>query len=125
MNINTLIEEATRDELVTIAGIAARIAARPAVVVTVATGTKHRRYVVATEDEHLFAALSGMLRPASRPGACDGEVDNQFGHMGAALTAFGAQWLRRMGTVDEMYRTLSIAEVVKVERIARSKVWGR
>jgi len=123
MNLETVLSEASDDELQTIAHVVARVVARPAIVVTVA-GRTRRRYVVATEDERLFADLSGVLRPASRPGACDSEIDEQLGHMGAVLNAFGCQWLRRMGAVDEMYRSLSLCEVIKVERIDRKRVWG-
>jgi hypothetical protein len=106
MDMTAILQAATTDELATIAGITARVNARPAVVVTVAGGRAKRRYVVAVEDEHCFEGLAGVLREESRPGACDGELDQRFGHMGAVLTPFGAQWLRRMGVVDEMCRSL-------------------
>ena len=125
MDMTAIIREATTDELATIAGIVGRITKRPAVVVTVTGGRTKKRYVVAVEDEHLFEGLSGVLRSESRHGACGGEMDQRFGHMGAGMTAFGARWLRRMGVVDELYRSLSMAEVVKVERIDRGRVWGR
>lgn len=125
MDLSELLREATAEEALTIASVASRRIARPAVVATVASGGRRRRYVVAMDDEGLFNGLEGALRPESRPGACDAAVDVRFGHMGAALTSFGGRWLRRFGCVDEMHRTLSMAEVVKVERIDRAKVWGR
>ncbi|MHB1762657.1 MAG: hypothetical protein ACYCS4_07960 [Acidimicrobiales bacterium] len=124
MELTAILQESTTEELRTIVGIVKRIVDRPAVVVTVAHGNAKRRYVVAVEDEGLFDGLSGVLRRESRPGACDDELDQRFGHMVAPLTSFGAQWLRRMGAVDEMYRLLSMAEVVKVERLDRRRVWG-
>jgi hypothetical protein len=125
MEIETFIEHATEDELPVIAAVLRRIADRPAVVVTVRGGKTSRRYVVATEDESVFDGLSGVLRPESRRGASDSEVEERFGGMGAVLTSFGCQWLRRYGCVDEMYRTLSVIEVTKVERIDRHRVFGR
>ena len=124
MELETLLQEATDDELQTIARVVGRVVVRAAVVVTI-KGKTSRRYVVAMEDEHLFEGLSGVLRTESRPGACDSEIDDRFGHMGAVLTSFGCQWLRRMGVVDEMYRSLSMCEVTKVERIDRKRVRGR
>lgn len=124
MEIETLIAGATDEELPVIAAVLGRIARRPAVVVTL-RGTPRRRYVVVTEDEPLFDGLSGVLRPESRPGARDSEVEERFGGMGAVLTAFGCQWLRRLGAVDEMYRSVSVIEVTKVERIDRKRVFGR
>jgi hypothetical protein len=124
MEIETLIANATDDELPAIAAVLVRIAKRPAVVVTL-RGTPRRRYVVATEDESLFDGLVGNLRPESRSGGRDSEVGERFGGMGAVLTSFGCRWLRRLGAVDEMYRTVSVVEVTKVERIDRKRVFGR
>ncbi len=124
MEIETLIEHATEEELPVIAAVLRRIADRPAVVVTVRGGKTARRYVVAVEDESLFDGLSGAMRPESRPGARDSGFEERFGGMGAVLTSFGCRWLRRYGALDEMHRTLSVIEVTKVEHIDRHRVFG-
>jgi hypothetical protein len=124
MDIETLLAHATDDELPAIAAVLRRIAEAPAVVVTVKSGKTSRRYVVATEDESIFDDLSGPLRPESRPGARDSEVEERFGGMGAVLTSFGCRWLRSYGRVDEMHRAISVIEVTKVERIDRRRVFG-
>jgi hypothetical protein len=124
MEIETRIEHATDEELPAIAAVLRRIADRPVVVVTVRGDRTKRRYVVSVEDESLFDEFSGVLRPESRSGARDSDVEERFGGMGAVLTSFGCRWLRRYGAVDEMHRTLSIIEVIKVERIDRRRVFG-
>lgn len=103
------------------------------VVVTVEHGAgKTRRYVVAREDQSLFQdvpagtvpvaqgtpALGGETRP---PSVSDIRLTREQ-HLGRF--SFGCQWLRSLGKVDEMYRTLSTWEVVKVERIDSARVWG-
>jgi len=125
MEIETLLSHATDEELPAIAAVLKRIADAPAVVVTVRHNKSTRRYVVSTEDESLFDGLSGALISESRPGARDSEVEERFGGMGAVLTSFGCRWLRGYGRVDEMHRTLSMIEVIKVERIDRRRVFGR
>lgn len=78
-----------------------------AIVVTLAEGSKKRRYVVAQEDEGMF------------------EGDSAVNIVGNWRFNFGGQWLRSLGKVDEMYRTLSGNDVIKIQRIDRTKVWGR
>ncbi len=96
----------TDDERRVLLGIIERMNARPAVVVTVDLGGTKRRYVVATEDESIFA------------GAPDGPFSD------GRPFYFGAQWLRGFGKVDEMYRSFGLYEATKVERFDRKKVWG-
>ncbi len=105
---------------------------RTSVVVTVEEGRTKRRYVVAAEDAHLFEDVpTGKVPVAQGTPASDGirppSISDIRGaredHLGRF--SFGCQWLRSMGRVDEMYRTLSTWEVVKVERIAQDRVWGR
>ncbi len=71
-----------------------------------------RRYLVDRSDEHLFDAL-----------VTGGTAEDVFGHMGAILTSFGGQWLRARNTVDEMYRTLSMCEVVSATRKSITVNW--
>lgn len=106
--------------------------AQTSVVVTVEEGRSTRRYVVVAEDEYLFAsvpngkvpvaegtpALGGTTRPPSISDVRHAR-EQHLGRFG-----FGCQWLRGLGRVDEMYRSLSTWEVVKVERIATARVWG-
>jgi len=125
MEIETLIEHATEGELHVIATVLGRISDMAAVVVTVRNGKTSRRYVVDLEDVTLFDGLSGTLRPESRRGARDSEIEERFGGMGAVLTSFGCRWLRSYGKVDEMHRSLGVIEVAKVERIDRRRVFGR
>jgi hypothetical protein len=112
--LEVLIRAASEDELRTLVGLVERVNAHPAVMVTLQEGRgKRRRYVVYQEDEHLFDGLSGNV---SRE-----QVEQ---HFGSRFAWFGGQWLRSMGRVDEMARTLSVAELVKVERRHRNAVWG-
>lgn len=104
MNIETLIQNATTDELRVIAQIAERARNKPAILATVGK----RRYVVAQEDEHVF----------------DGFVPGENVQGMSGMVSFGCQWMRSYGKVDEMYRTLSLWEVTKVQRVDRAKVWG-
>ena len=114
MNLEMLLE-ATEEERQTIARVMTRIVDRPAIVVTVDLGTKRRRHVVAIEDEPVFDGLSGSLSEEFR-------TDHLSGMRG--MVSFGCQRLRRMGVVDEMYRSLSLYEVTKVEWIDRARVWA-
>ena len=108
MSIEILIRHATEPELRVIADILHRANARPAVVVTV-KGTPARRYVVSQSDEHLFDDFDLATQGADGYG------------MGFW---FSCQWLRSLGKVDEMGRTLGSREVGKVARIDRARVWG-
>lgn len=78
------------------------------VLVTVQEGSKKRRYVVASEDAAEVLAYRDT-DPDDRPW----------------MFYFGAQWLRGYGNVDEMYRSLSMTDVVKIETADAGKVWGR
>ena len=108
MDVQTLIRAATDEELPVIAAAARRLQERPCVLVTVREGSKTRRYVVAQEDEEMIRPLVGMDR-------------SEWEHEHAW---FGAQWLRGFGRVDEMYRSLGLYDIVKVEEAPRAKVWG-
>ena len=103
------------------------------IVVTVENGGgKTRKYVIVSEDAHLFdnvptgkvpeaegtPALGGTTRPPSVSDIRGARED----HLGRF--SFGCQWLRGPGRVDECYRTLSTWEVVAVARVDRSKTWG-
>lgn len=95
------------------------------VVVTVDNGRK-RRYVVASEDEHLFAGVPTGPINGGKVEADDDVFEVRWAREDAlGRFSFGCQWLRGMGRVDEMYRTLSTWEIVKVERIDATRVWGR
>ncbi len=96
MNLSAMLLHASREELEMILKLRDRVDSFPAIVVTV----MRKRYVVDQSDEHEF-------------------------HDGKIPYAFGGQWLRGYGRVDEMYRLLSGAEVTKIERIDRTKVWGK
>jgi len=106
----TLIQNASDDELKVIGDVLARADAKPAVVVTLQEGSKQRRYVVYQEDEYLF---EGIHTPEA------------FQASHGRFAYFGGQWLRQYGKVDEMSRTLSSSELVKIQRVPRNKVWGR
>lgn len=123
MNLETIIANATPTELAAINAAAKRANEKAAVVVTVESGSKRRRYVVAQEDEGLFAAVPTGVVPEPDPSSRQNIVLAREDYLGRFY--FGAQWLRSLGKVDEMYRTLGTYEVVKVERIARDKVWGK
>lgn len=110
--IDIIAANAADDELRVLAAVLKRANDRPAIVVTVRQGVNGtRRYVVAQEDEPMFADLPDG--PIERADRWDGP---QFW--------FGAQWLRGYGRVDEMYRTLSASEITRVARVNRAKVWG-
>jgi hypothetical protein len=72
------------------------------IIVTTKSGTKTRRYVVVYEDRNMFAGIK------------DGPIDGRE-ELGWRFH-FGAQWLRGPGRVDEMYRTLSGSDIVRVTR---------
>ena len=99
--LDTIIQNATPDELRAITAAAERANARPAILVTIG----HRRYVVAQEDERDFDSITD---PAALP----------------RMLAFGGQWLRGYGRVDECYRLLSAYEVTRITRVDRRRVWG-
>lgn len=109
-DIETIVANASIDELRTLAAVLKRANDKPAVVVTLKEGTRSRRYVVSREDEHLFDDIP------------NGPIDGAD-VLGWRLW-FGGQWLRSLGKVDEMYRSLSGSEIVKVQRIDRKRVWG-
>lgn len=110
MNLETLVANATDDELPAIAAALHRAQSKPCVLVTTLEGGKRRRYVVAQEDEDEIRKYVGCAESV---------LDRQW------QVWFGAQWLRGMGRVDEMYRSLSLSETVKVEEADRARVWGR
>lgn len=101
------------------------------VVVTV-EGKPARRYVIDDRDEDLFDRVPSGKVPeaegtpaaggATRPPSVSDVRWAREDHLGRF--SFGCQWLRSLGKVDEMYRTLSTWEVVKVERLPRTRVWG-
>jgi hypothetical protein len=99
--------------------------AATSVVVTQQEGTRRRRYVVDPADEHLFEHVGAGLVAGGRaetPHAVRDTREAREDHLGRF--AFGCQWLRGMGRVDEMYRTLSTWEITKVERIPTHRVRG-
>jgi hypothetical protein len=112
VDVETLIRNATEDELPAIASALRRANERPAILVKLRTGG--RRYVVCREDEHLFDDLVGL-----------DEAELAERVRGAVLVPFGAQWLRGYGRVDEMYRSLSLSEVRGIRTADRARVWGR
>lgn len=104
------------------------------VVVTVEQGSgKTRRYVVAHEDAGLFDGVPDGPVPKAEGTPAAGGATRPPSVSDIRLTreeylgrfSFGCQWLRSLGRVDEMYRTLSTWEVVKVERLDSARVWGR
>jgi hypothetical protein len=103
-----LLADALRDgdeEAVSAIGrVITRKASEPAILVTLGG----KRYVVATEDEHVFDRIP----------------DGPHSLDSYRFQVFGAQWLRGYGRVDEMYRSLSLCEVTKVQRVDRARVWG-
>jgi hypothetical protein len=111
MDVVELVKNATEEEVAVIATVVARMQNKPAVLVTLQESTR-RRYVVAREDEDELRVLVGKSK--AELAALHGQ---RFG--------FGGQWLRSMGRVDEMYRSLSLDGVVKVEEADRARVWGR
>ena len=102
--LDTIIQNATPDELRAITAAAERANARPAILVTIG----RRRYVVAQEDEWLFDAIKS---------SADLPYLQRYG-------AFGCQWLRGYGRVDECYRTLGFEEITAITRADRKRVWG-
>jgi len=108
VNVETLIENATDEELPAIAAAMRRAQAKPCVLVTVQEGRGTRRYVVDREDEEQLRVLIGVPVEELR-----------IGHYW-----FGAQWLRGMGRVDEMHRSLGLYSVVKIAEADRARVWG-
>ncbi len=75
------------------------------VIITMREGSKNRRYVVAHEDEYMFASLK------------DGPITREDRFDGPSFH-FGAQWLRGPGRIDEMYRTLYAGDAVRITRKA-------
>jgi hypothetical protein len=126
----TLIRNATPEELEVIATVAKRAHDLPAIVVTVDNGAgygKTRRYVVMQEDEHYFYGVPTGKVPVKverdgRPASISDIRMQREEHLGRFY--FGCRWVRSFGRVDEMYRTLGSYEIVKVERIDRDKVYG-
>jgi hypothetical protein len=114
MDLRSLMRHATEPEREVILNVLRRVVASPAVVVTVREGGRRRRYVVALEDEQELRRFVGHSAQ---------QLQDELGGRAALLT-FGAQWLRGPGRVDEMYRSLSMAEVVRVAVVDRSVVWG-
>ena len=108
--LETICANATEQELRTVLTVLDRAHAKPAVLVTLAEGSRSRRYVVEQEDEHEFDGLVGLSAQELRR------------HL-SWRTPFGGRWLRGFGRVDEMYRTLSGEEVIKVEHENRDRVW--
>ncbi len=108
--LEILIANASEDELRVITRVLGRANTKPAILVTVRDS---KRYVVAQEDEPMFEALVGLS---------EAELATRVSQ---SLGGFGAQWLRGYGRVDEMYRSLTLREVVKVAEVDRERVWGR
>jgi hypothetical protein len=99
MDIETLIRNATEEELPAIASALKRANERPAILVTLRTGG--RRYVVCQEDEHLFADLVGLD---------EAKLAERVRH--SLLVPFGAQWMRGAGDAkltDSQLRNLEDA----------------
>lgn len=105
MELETIIKNATDDEARALLAAVRRANAKPAVLVTVEGG---RRYVVAQEDEDEIRPLVGRDPE---------EWQRSWG-------GFGARWMRGYGRVDEMHRTISLSDVVKVAEADRARVWG-
>jgi hypothetical protein len=114
MELRTLLRHASEPEAQVIRTVAQRALATPAIVVTLQEGGRRRRYVVALEDEQELRRFVGHSAQ---------QLQDELGGRAALLT-FGAQWLRGPGRVDEMYRSLSMADVVRVSVVDRSLVWG-
>ena len=115
MQIEDLIAAATEEELPVLAVIIKRLNDRPAILVTVGrAGGQRRRYVVIEDEE--------TIRPYV------GKTEAELAELSRGpngLTPIGARWLRAFGKVDEMYASLSLYDVVKVEEADRRRVWGR
>jgi hypothetical protein len=98
------------EEAKVLAQLIVREGHKPEVLVTVQHGVESkRRYVVDHEDREAVLALKPALQedPRDRP-----------------WFYFGARWLRAYGKVDEMHRSLSFSEVVKIEEADPRRVWG-
>jgi hypothetical protein len=115
MEVSDLARYATTEELAVIANVVQRANDRPAVLVTVKHGGFRRRYVVDRADEEQLRDYVGKSETEL--------AELSRGMRG--MLGFGCQWLRRYGRVDEMHRSLSLHEVVKVEQANRAKVWGQ
>ncbi len=115
MEVTELATYATTEELAVIARVVQRANIRPAVLVTVEHGSGRRRYMVDRADEEQMREFVGRSESEL--------ADLSRGMSG--LLGFGCRWLRGYGRVDEMARTLSLYEVVKVEEADRKRVWGR
>jgi hypothetical protein len=110
MNLETLLQHANAEELAVLAGLMKRIAA----LVTVRHGGGRRRYVVDLADEE-------ALRPYV--GKTEAELAEASRGM-AGMLSFGCQWLRAFGRVDELARTLSLDEVLKVQEAPLARLGG-
>lgn len=126
----TLIRNATTEELKVLANIAKRAHDKPAIIVTVDggfAGGKTKRYVVQQEDEHYFdnvptGKVPFKLERYGRPARVSSYRRDREEYLGRFW--FGCRWLRGYGRVDEMYRTIGSYEVIKVERVDRNRVFG-
>jgi hypothetical protein len=114
MDIIDLLAAATEEELPVLAAVIKRLNDRPAILVTVGrAGGRRRRYVVVEDEE--------TIRPYV--GRSEAELA-RLSRGPNGMTPIGCQWLRAFGKVDEMYASLSLYEVVKVEEVDRARVWG-
>lgn len=84
----------------------------PRTVVTVQNGKGTRRYLVDRADEHVLDHLP------------DGPVDPETVRGMSGAAGFGCQWLRSRNIVDEMYRTLSLWDVVRISRKTITVRWA-
>lgn len=116
MDLSFLMQHATTNiERQMILAVVRRVLAKPAVVVTVKESGRRCRYVMAMEDEQELRRFVGRTHE---------QIEAELGRLGTGLFWFGARWLRAPGRVDEMHRSLSMAEVVTVEAVDRDLVWG-
>lgn len=107
-----------------------------AIVVTV-EGTPARRYVVVDNYDYFRDVPSGNV-PEAPQTPCLGPEGPGTGVREPAVSDvreyrerhlgrfhFGCRWVRSLGRVDEMYRTLGTWEIIKVERLPYERVWGK
>jgi hypothetical protein len=114
MEIKDLLAAATDEELPVLAAVIKRLNDRPAILVTVGRGGSRRRHYVVVEDEEAIRPYVGKSHAEL--------AKLRRGPNG--MTPIGCQWLRAYGKVDELYVSLSLDDVVKVEETDRAKVWG-
>jgi hypothetical protein len=114
MDIMDLLAAATEEELRVLVAVIKRLNDRPAILVTVGRGGGKRRRYVVVEDEETIRPYVGKSQAEL--------AELSRGPNG--MTPIGCRWLRAFGKVDEMYASLSLYEVVKVEEVDRAKVWG-